>query len=548
MRTTPFVLAAALAGVFVLSEFGRAANPKFFDDDPIASDPERQDASRVQAIKSSEGFDFIENSFLKPGDSSTVRAVNVNTIDEVPDSSWFTNRAGTAQWSPDHAAKGPDSGTGPAPGPWTIIEPKTEGVTPGMTIRDSAGVVYFVKFDPPSNPEMASGAEVVSTKFFHAFGYNVPENYVALVARESLTIAPGTQIPDQDGRLHPMRPADIDALLQRAARSADGRYRALASKALVGRPVGNFRFYGTRPDDPNDIHPHEHRRELRGLVVFSAWLNHDDSRSINTLDTLVADGTRSIVRHHLIDFGSTLGSGSTQAQSTRAGNEFIWDSRPTLITMLTLGLYVRPWVKFEYPDYPSIGRFEGNYFLPEAWKPEYRNPAFANARPDDRFWAARILAAVPDETVRRVVETARYSDPRAADYLIETLLLRKTKVLSAWLNGTNPIVNPALSNAGVLTFENAAERAGVASAAERYTVEWLQFDNASGAHEPAGPEATITEPRAQAPGTLLDAKPQFVAARIRGFHPDRPAWAQPVMLYFRQVDGRWKLVGLERHP
>jgi hypothetical protein len=345
-----------------------------------------------------------------------------------------------------------------------------------------------------------------------------------------------------------MRPADIDALLERAARSADGRYRALASKALAGKPVGNFRFYGTRPDDPNDIHPHEHRRELRGLVVFSAWLNHDDSRSINTLDTLVADGTRSIVRHNLIDFGSTLGSGSTQAQSTRAGNEFIWDSRPTLITMLTLGLYVRPWVKFEYPDYPSIGRFEGNYFQPESWKPEYRNAAFANARPDDRFWAARILAAVPDETVRRVVETARYSDPRAADYLVETLLLRKTKILSAWLNGTNPIVNPVLSSAGVLTFENAAERAGVANAAERYTVEWLRFDNGSGAHEPAEAEATITEPRAQAPRPLLDGKPQFVAARIRAFHPDRPAWAQPVTLYFRQVDGGWKLVGLERNP
>ena len=548
MRTLQFFLAAALAGGLTLADSGRAATPKFFDDDPIARDPETQDASRVQSIKSSEGFDFIENSFLKAGDDTTTRAMNVNTIDEVPDSSWFTNRAGTPGWTPEDAPKGPDSGNGPAPGPWTVIEPKTEGVTPGMTIRDSAGVVYFVKFDPPSNPEMASGAEIVSTKFFHAFGYNVPENYVVMVDRESIAIAPGTEMPDQDGRLHPMRPADIDALLERAARAPDGRYRALASKALDGKPVGTFRFYGTRPDDPNDIHPHEHRRELRGLVVFAAWLNHDDSRSINTLDTIVPDGTRSIVRHHLIDFGSTLGSGSTQAQSTRAGNEFIWESRPTLITMLTLGLYVRPWVKFEYPDYPSIGRFEGNYFLPESWKPEYRNPAFANARPDDRFWAARILAAIPDDTVRRVVETARYSDPRAADYLVETLLLRKSKALSAWLNGTNPIVNPALSDSGVLTFENAAERAGVAGAAERYTVEWLRFDNGSGAHEPAGAEATVTQPRAQAPVSLLGSTPEFIAARVRAFHPDRPAWAQPVMLYFRQVSGRWKLVGLERNP
>jgi hypothetical protein len=544
MRASPFLLGAALvAGSFMAS--GNAAAPKFFTDDPIARDPETQDASAVQPIPSSGSYDFIENSFLGVGDDTDKRAVNVNTIDEVPDSSWYTNRAGTSRWSAARAATGPDSGTGPAPGPWTIVAAKTEGITPGMTIRDAAGVVYFIKFDPPSNPEMASGAEIIATKFFHAFGYNVPENYIAHLHPAALTVAAGTEVADEDGKLHPMGQADVDAVLAKAARSSDATYRVLASRALPGKPVGHFRYFGTRPDDANDIHPHEHRRELRGLSVFAAWLNHDDARSINTLDTLVAEGRRTVVRHHLIDFGSTLGSGSTQAQSARAGNEYIWESRPTLITMLTLGLYVRPWVKVDYPDYASIGRFESTYFRPQAWKPEYRNPAFANARADDRFWAARILAAVPDEAVRRVVETARFSDPRASEYMIETLLSRKSKVLMAWLNDTNPLVNPTLDAAGVLTFENAAERAGVAKAAERYTVEWLRFDNADGTSGPAS-EVTVTEPRAQAPAQLLSASP-FVAVRVRLFHPDRPAWAAPVMLYFRKMDSSWKLVGLERH-
>ena len=98
-------------------------------------------------------------------------------------------------------------------------------------------------------------------------------------------------------------------------------YRALASKALDGVSVGPFRYHGTRPDDANDIFAHEHRRELRGLSVFAAWLNHNDSRAGNTLDTLVRERGRTIVRHHLLDFGSAFGSGSTRAGSPRAGNE-----------------------------------------------------------------------------------------------------------------------------------------------------------------------------------------------------------------------------------
>ena len=183
-------------------------------------------------------------------------------------------------------AKGPDSGSGPAAGSWTIVGAKTEGVQPGLTVRDTAGQIYFVKFDPPSNPEMASGAEVISTKLFHAAGYHVPENYLATIHPDALIIGDRAEVVE-DGKHRAMRRWDLDAVLAKSARNADGSYRVLASKALDGTPVGPFRYFGTRPDDPNDIFPHEHRRELRGLGVLAAWLNHDDSRAPNTLDTLV---------------------------------------------------------------------------------------------------------------------------------------------------------------------------------------------------------------------------------------------------------------------
>jgi hypothetical protein len=42
--------------------------------------------------------------------------------------------------------------------------------------------------------------------------------------------------------------------------------------------------------------------------VFCAWLNHDDSRGINTLDMLVNGNGRSWIKHYMFDFGSLLGS------------------------------------------------------------------------------------------------------------------------------------------------------------------------------------------------------------------------------------------------
>jgi hypothetical protein len=304
LRRLAIALACA-AAVWLATLAGRAAAPRFYSDDPLTTDPESQDASKVQALKVSDQYDLVENSFLGAGEEIDVRAGNVNTIDEVPDSSWFTNRAGKGSGPLDLEAlvKGPDTSNGPAPGPWTVIARKSEGVTPGFTIRDTAGELYWIKFDPKGFAEMASGAELISTKFFHAFGYHVAENYLATFRMEDLRVAPDATMKDEDGRARQLTFGDLIEIVAGVARQPDGSYRVLASRNIAGRPLGPFRYYGTRPDDPNDIVPHEHRRELRGLSVFAAWLNHDEVRSSNSHDSVVAAGNRQIVRHHLLDFG-----------------------------------------------------------------------------------------------------------------------------------------------------------------------------------------------------------------------------------------------------
>ena len=107
-----------------------------------------------------------------------------------PDSSWFTNRAGSAELTVADVARGPDVTAGPAPGLWTIVAGKSEGVRPGFTIVDAAGVRWFLKFDAPGYPEQATGAEVVATKLFWALGYNVAETHVATLCRDKLVMSP----------------------------------------------------------------------------------------------------------------------------------------------------------------------------------------------------------------------------------------------------------------------------------------------------------------------------------------------------------------------
>src|SRR5688572_12334849 len=106
-------------------------------------------------------------------------AANVNALDEVPDSSWFTNRHALRPMKVEQLVRGPNRGDPPDLTRATITKAKMEGVTPGLQLTDTKGNDYIIKFDLKNYPELQSGAEVISTKILYASGYNVPENYIA---------------------------------------------------------------------------------------------------------------------------------------------------------------------------------------------------------------------------------------------------------------------------------------------------------------------------------------------------------------------------------
>jgi hypothetical protein len=540
----------SLCAVLLLAGWRADERPRirFAPDDPLWVDADMVvDASTVAGHELSQSYDFLENTFALKGDLRDVRAANVNTLDEVPDSSWFTNRIVHRALTDTELVRGPNSLQTLTAGAWTIVAGKNTGLQPGFraVITGSPdNQLYQIEFDPPGNPELATGAEMIGTLLYHALGYHVVENYIIHVDPDTITIDPKATYRDRDGRRQPFTRDTLERILWRAARDEDGTYRALASRFAPGKPVGQFRYYGTRWDDPNDVYPHEHRRELRGSRVFAAWVNHDDSRANNTLDMLEGDGDATAVRHYMFDFGSIMGSGTVGPDNARSGRGYLIDGPTAWRILRTFGLWAPAWARRHIgPFHPSVGPFSAEGFDPEDWKAEYPNAAFLNMRPDDAFWGARRVAAFTEAQLRLLAEQGRYSDPEATRQVAEALIGRRDLIARSWLTKVTPLVSPTLVE-GRLQFANAAVDAGVARPPAQYVVQWQRFDNDTGTHTDIGAPVNVAAAEATLPADL--AEDRFVAARVHAVHPEYRHWSTPVAFYFRRDGDRWTPVGLFR--
>jgi hypothetical protein len=428
-----------------------------------------------------------------------------------------------------------------------VTASKSDGITPGFTVNDRTGRRWFLKFDPPGHRAMATGTEVTVTKLMWALGYNVPENHIAYLRREQLIVGDGATFTPPGRKARKMKGSDIDNLLQRANREQDGSYRVVASMALPGKPVGRLRFVDTRPDDPNDLVPHQDRRELRAYGVFAAWLNHVDAKAINSLDVLVSRDGKSFIRHYLIDFGSALGSGGVAPADYWAGSEYLVQPRDVARQMVTFGFSVPKWRTTPFYEARAMGRLPRNSadFDPEQWKPRVPNQAFLHARSDDKFWAAQKLVALTTSMIRAAVRAGQFGDPAVEAFLVRTLAERRDIIGRAYLTAVNPVSAPALDEEGVLTFTNAAVEADFARVPRGYQAAWSTFDNAT--HEAQlFNETSAASAQVPAPEDLPRTKGSFVKVEVNAMGTVHTAWEKPVSAYFRLDQGGWKLVGFER--
>jgi hypothetical protein len=442
MRRKFFVLALTLAALPGLRA-GSAIRLR----PPLRADADNKPIPKPRERMYSELYAIVYNSWCRHLDpeykaqcASDPGALNVNAWDEVPDSSWFKTRMGTRVLTFEEivASLG---GEPPRSGNWTIIRVNDEGYTPKLDIKDPAGRRYVLKFDLKSAPERNSGAERICTLIMHAAGYNVPCNTIVYFRREDLQLVPESYHRDAANRRRRLSSDDLDVMFSKLAPMSDGRYRGLASLYISEGPgVGRFMYTGKRRDDPNDIIPHEMRRELRGMRVIASWINHVDVGDKNALDVWVpGSADRGFVRHYLLDFGSAMGSGDFVNGPFRVGHEYIFDGPSMGKSLLSLGAWRRPWDARGRIDYTEVGYFPGELFEPAKWKPNYPNLSFERTDAGDAYWGAKVVTAYPDALIEKLAEAGEYSRAEVTRFVADTFKSRRDGIGRHWLNGITPL-------------------------------------------------------------------------------------------------------------
>lgn len=448
-------MAALLSAVLLMLSSCTSTKPYTLG--PVKSfDPDTSRIPMPDETESYQYWDRIENTILyqieKPLDLNRVfraagsglglntskQADNINVLDEVPESSWYTYRHFYNPMTPEELAKGPNTVKPDTSGYWNIFSAKLSGANPGFFIEDEKGNRFLIKFDGSNYPELTTSAEVIGTKIFYAAGYFVPEAKITDFNPEKVRINDGVMV-EENGKERPMTMDDYRQIMTVAARNEDGTRRALASKFVDGIPVGPWDFQGTRKDDPNDRVKHEHRRELRGMRVISSWLNDTDRRDANTMSVYTDSG---YIRHLVQDFGNTLGANGSGIHDPIYGQAYLIDPRYMALSAVTLGLYVKPWEEVdprEFIPHPSVGYFRTKTLRPGRWVSAHPVPAFENMTLRDAYWGAKQVMSFRDDDIRAIVETGELSSSEAEEYLINTLIERRDKIGRYWFSKINPL-------------------------------------------------------------------------------------------------------------
>jgi hypothetical protein len=509
-------------------------------------------------------WDAVDNSIFRPlarvfAVDPADEAENVNAFDEVPDSAWFQNRMGQDKPSRGALLRGAcslDEVLDPqtaAPGTWLIDKGKSNGASAGFRIK-AGGKKYMLKTDTKQQPERPSAASVIGAAIYHAVGFNTSCEQIVYFDPTLLTLSPGLTVTDNSNVTRPFDRAALEAVLEQASRRG-GRVRMQASAWLPGHLIGPFRYEGTRSDDPNDVIPHEDRRDLRGGRLVAAWLNHFDAREQNTMDSWIAadpripDSSPGFVRHYYLDTSDSFGSEwADDGISRRLGRSYLLDFEDIGADFVAFGARTRPWEDARRtPGMEQFGYYHYRDFDPEAWKNEYPNPAFSRATEHDQAWMARILSRFDRADIDALVTLGDFTRRDHAAFLAEVLEQRLRRILERYLLRLSPLADARLERGHDLALTDLAARRGVRSS-RRYAYRARIDDEAGGRDVPvrvgARGEVRVRLSHRVFPRALPAADPsRYLVVTLDNGAAEFPLRAH---LYDLGAERGFRLVGLER--
>jgi hypothetical protein len=539
MRLAPsLVLIAALAGCGSPSPVGairfHPVSPVWRVDDrtPLEKPPAEHHFYRV--------FNIVETTLARPARAMQLRegkrVLDTNALDEVPDSTWFTNRIGIRDLTIEELQHGPNVTDSPFDHrPWTITGAKIGGVSLGFTFEDALHRKFLLKFDMASMPEAETATHIITHRILWAIGYNVPEDHLGFIQKSDLVIG-------DKARKSGLDEAKLEAALKAVYHRDDGAIRVLASLFVPGKPIGPYPREGLRKDDPNDVFPHERRRSLRGQYSIFAWLDHSDIKEDNTLDTF-HDG---YVTHYLIDFGKALGVRGMASHDKTASVLYQYDLATAFGDLISLGLRTHSWDSRRETGLRGIGMYDVEHYDPGAWRPILPYWPLATADKYDSFWGAKLLMRFKPHELAAIVDQAHLSDPRARRYLIDTLIARQRKTARYWFDRVAPLdaftVEPA-GNQARLCFTDLTLAYLLRDSPTTYAID--AFDHAGKSIRSAVSVAAGDKGRTCTTLPLAPNPADYTIVRLRLRRDGREM--PPVVVHLaRDPAGRLDVVGLRR--
>ena len=360
--------------------------------------------------------------------SGNQEARDINSIDQVPASSWFIPRLGFETISEKEIVAGATE-LGPPKSPITIIKIRKKKDNPRLFIRDVRNIYYLLKFDPFDYPCISTTTSFIVNRLFWSFGYHVPESHLFYLNKDEIQILQELNISKED----------INKIFNKFASPVNDKYRSIAIRIIEGLPLGPAPEKGVRNDDPNDLFPHHERRVLRGLKVFCSFTNMCDISSGNIFDIYVGEENKGYIKHYLIDFDDSFGTHAARNQQLWAGFNHVFSIPQILKNFITFGLTIDEWERLKETQWKSVGTFEASAFNPVEWKETHSFAPIRYSQPSDDYWAAKILSELKEHHIKALIKAADYPEPAAADYIIQTLIERRAKIINHFYRDLSPL-------------------------------------------------------------------------------------------------------------